>query len=180
MNLYDFVVYDNKGELISLSQYQGKMLLIFNSCPICYLTSLYKDIEILYREFSFLGLEVLDFPSDSFSEIGMSDEEIDSFIKENYHTTFKRLKKVNLKGFDKEPLFFFLEQQIKFQGFDKKDKFYQTLDSIVRREDPLYEKHRDIKWNFTFFLISKEGEVLRRFEPSSDISKIRRALKTRL
>lgn len=178
MNIYDFYVSDIQHQLLSLKTFENKLLLIFNSSLSCYLSEYYHELESIYRRYHHLGLELLDFPSDTFTDLShLTIEEIDREIKAKYQSTFKRFDKISLKVNEIEPLFAFLEMNSKFQGFNPKDQFTPTLEKIVLRSDPFYAKNSHIKWNFTFFLISKTGDILRRFEPTTSIKNIENSIK---
>lgn len=181
MNIYEFAAYDMDGNLVSFEQYKGKVLLIFNSSVSCYLSDYYKEIERVYRENKHLGFLALDFPSDSFTDLSdKTIRDIDSEVTFNYHTTFPRFNKVELTGMRKDPLFLYLELETKFSGFDQNNRFTPVLEKIVSRDDPFYKKSSSIKWNFTFFLIGKDGSIVKRFEPTTDFKKIERAIKKAL
>ena len=139
MSLYEIKVLTNKGEDISLEQYKGKALLIVNTATGCGFTPQYKGLEDLYEKYHEQGFEVLDFPCNQFfRQAPGSDEEIHQFCTLRYNTTFPRFKKIEVNGKNESPLYTFLKAQIKGR----------------------------IKWNFTKFLVDKEGNVVKRFEPT--------------
>ena len=144
MSVYDFSVKDQRGEDCSLSQYKGKVLLIVNTATKCGFTKQYKELEELYEKYADQGFEILDFPCNQFfHQAPGSDEEINSFCSLNFGTKFPRFKKIEVNGDNADPLYVYLCSQ--------------------------NEKHKvkRIKWNFTKFLVSREGEVVERFEPTA-------------
>lgn len=142
MNIYDFTVKDGKGNDVSLSEYKGKVLLVVNTATGCGFTPQYEGLENLYRTFKDKGFEILDFPCNQFGhQAPGSDDEINQFCTLKYDTTFPRFKKVDVNGVDATPLYKWLKTQQK--GF---------LNSAI-------------KWNFTKFLINRNGNVVKRYGP---------------
>ena len=177
MNIYDFYVTLKDDRLISLESLKGKTLLIFNSSPLCYLSDYYIDIQDAYHSLHHLGLEVIDFPSDTFTDLSSyKDSEFNAEIDKRYKTSFIRTKRISLHDMNKEPLFAYLEMNTRFQGFDKLNAFTPTLTSIVKKNDPFYLKNSKIKWNFTFFIIDKYGNIVKRYEPTTPFSRIIRTI----
>lgn len=148
MNIYDLSVKNTKRESVSLKSYQGKVLLIVNTATGCGFTPQYEGLENLYKKYKDSGFELLDFPSNQFKQAQGSDEEISNFCKLNYRTTFTTFAKINVNGKDEDPLFTYLKKNNPKSGL---------LKSLLG--DP-------IKWNFTKFLVDKEGNVVKRYEPS--------------
>ena len=139
MSIFDFTVADNKGKAVSLAEYKGKVLLVVNTATKCGLTPQYAGLEALYEKYHDAGLEILDFPCNQFAfQAPGSDEKIDSFCKLRYDTKFPRFAKLRVNGKDEDPLYTWLKSK----------------------------KAGRIKWNFTKFLIGRDGEVIERFEPS--------------
>lgn len=157
MNIYDITVKDSKGKDVSLSDYKGKVLLIVNSATGCGFTPQYEGLENLYRKYKDKGFVVLDFPCNQFGKQAPgTEEEILDFCTLKYDTTFPLFKKVDVNGKNASPLFTWLKKQ--------KGGFLGSR----------------IKWNFTKFLINKEGEVVDRFAPSTTPSKIEDQIKSLL
>ena len=141
--LYDINIKDNNLNNVEMSEYKGKILLIVNVASKCGFTPQYKDLESLYKKYKDQGLEVLGFPCNQFGaqEPG-SNEEIQSFCNLNYNVTFKLFDKIDVNGPKTSPLFKHLKNQ---------------SPGILGTEG--------IKWNFTKFLVNKDGEVVKRFSP---------------
>lgn len=141
MTIYDFKATDNKGEEIDLSTYRGKVVLIVNTATGCGYTPQYKGLQEMYDKYKEKGFEILDFPCNGFLfQAPGSDEKIDNFCTLKYNTTFKRFSKIKVNGKDAIPLYKYLTNDPSFGG--------------------------KIKWNFTKFLIDRNGNILNRFEPN--------------
>lgn len=163
MNVYNFKVRNNKGEDVSLSEYQGKVLLIVNTATGCGLTPQYNALEALYKKYHEKGFEVLDFPSNQFlNQAPGTDEEISQFCTLNFGTTFPRFAKIGVNGKDAEPLFAWLKEQAQE---DKGDADSLSFEKKVKLLKPL-AKPGDIKWNFGKFLIDRDGNVSERYSPA--------------
>ena len=157
MSVYDFIVKDRSLNEVSLSEYKGKVLLIVNTATGCGFTPQYKGLEELYRKYKDQGFEILDFPCNQFfNQAPGSDEDIHSFCTLKYDTTFPRFHKIEVNGDNADPLYAYLTKQ------NKKGKTQK------------------IKWNFTKFLISKNGEVIDRFSPMTKPEKIDKYIKKAL
>ncbi len=163
MKIYDFEVKDNKGEQVSLSRYEGKVLLVVNTATRCGLTPQYKELQALYEKYREKGFEVLDFPSNQFlNQAPGTDEEISEFCTLNYGTTFPRFQKLNVNGNEADPLFVWLKQQ---KQNDVGDEQSEAFEKKVKLLVPFAQKG-DIKWNFGKFLISRQGDVAERYSPA--------------
>ena len=137
-SIYDYVVKDMAGEDISLSDYKGKVLLIVNTATGCGFTPQYDALEALYEKYKGQGFEILDFPCNQFfGQAPGSDEEIHSFCTLKFNVAFKQFHKIDVNGANESPIYTYLKTQ---------------------------QKGR-IKWNFTKFLVDKDGNVVGRYEP---------------
>ena len=171
--IYDFKVKDDAGQDVSLSDYKGKVLLIVNTATRCGFTPQYKELEALYEKYHAEGLEILDFPCNQFGEQAPGTiQEIRQFCTANYDTHFSQFDKIDVNGDDAHPLFVFLKTQKGFGGFDVTDQRAKFMDDMLRKRDADYDKNSDIKWNFTKFLVGRDGKVLKRYEPTESISDI--------
>lgn len=149
MNLYDYVVKDENGNDVQMSKYEGKVLLIVNTATGCGFTPQYEGLEALYKKYKDQGLEILDFPCNQFGEQAPGTiSEIKEFCQLTYATTFPLFAKIDVNGDNEEPLFKYM-----------KSKKGGVLGS-------------KIKWNFTKFLVNREGEVVERFAPATTPEKI--------
>ena len=155
-SIYDFEVESIDGENVSFDQYQGKVLLIVNTASKCGFTPQYKGLEALYQDYKDRGLEVLGFPCNQFANQEPEDEAgIASFCEKNFGVSFPLFAKVDVNGGNAAPLYRYLRKQAKgLLGTDS------------------------IKWNFTKFLVDRDGTVLKRFAPNDKPEKIEKALQT--
>lgn len=172
-NVYDFKVKDDAGKNVSLSNYKGKVLLIVNTATRCGFTPQYKDLEALYEKFQGKGLEILDFPCNQFgAQAPGTIQEIHQFCTANYDIMFPQFDKIDVNGENAHPLYTWLKAQKGFGGFDVNDQRGKMMDDMLRKRDADFDKKNDIKWNFTKFLVSREGKVLKRYEPTDKMSDI--------
>ncbi len=172
-NIYDFKVKDDQGKEVSLTQYKGKVLLIVNTATQCGFTPQYTELEAIYEKYAKDGLEILDFPCNQFGgQAPGSIDEIHQFCSANYNIQFPLFDKVEVNGPNAHPLFTYLKAQKGFGGFDLNERLGKLLDEMFRKENPNYDKSPDIKWNFTKFLVSRDGRVIKRYEPTDKISDI--------
>ena len=171
--VYQFTVKGRKGEDVSLADYKGKVLLIVNTATRCGFTPQYEGLEWMYAQHKDKGFEILDFPCNQFGQQAPgSDDEIHTFCVVNYNTAFPRFAKVDVNGDNAAPLFKFLTDNTKFEGFSHDDKIAPLLEKMLGDADPDYAKKPSIKWNFTKFLIGRDGRIIRRFEPTAPLSAI--------
>jgi len=161
--LQDYKLETLKGETAQLSDYSGKALLIVNTASKCGLTPQYEGLQALYTQYKDQGLEILGFPSNQFAgqEPG-SSEEIEDFCQLNYGVTFPLFSKTDVNGADAHPLFKQLTADAPFQGFDSTPGG-QRFQSMFQPEQL---ESNDVKWNFTKFLIDRDGRIVKRFEPN--------------
>ena len=153
MSVYDFTVTDNKGNSVSLKEYEGKVLLIVNTATRCGLTPQYEGLEALYEKYRDQGFEILDFPCNQFAfQAPGNAEKIDSFCKLKYDTKFPRFAKIKVNGSDADPLYIYLKEQ----------------------------KPGRIGWNFAKFLIDRKGNVVERFAPTDKPETLEKAIETEL
>ncbi|MCM1145501.1 MAG: glutathione peroxidase [Blautia sp.] len=154
MGIYDYSVKAQDDSDVALADYQGKVLLIVNTATGCGFTPQYEGLQDLYEKYQPQGLEILDFPCNQFgNQAPGSDEEITDFCQSRYGVTFRQFKKIQVNGKNEEPLYTFLKSQQKGVMGD------------------------NIKWNFTKFLIDKEGNVIARFAPTVTPEKIEDKIK---
>ena len=176
-NIYRFEALDGNGNTISLSDYQGQVLLVVNTATQCGFTPQYEGLQDLYARYHGQGLEILDFPCNQFgAQAPGSNEEIHAFCTGTYNTTFPQMAKINVNGDSATALYSWLKSKAPFGGFDTTDRIGAYLDQMFRAQDSLYDQNPDIKWNFTKFLIDRQGNVVRRFEPTAPISDIEAAI----
>lgn len=166
MNIYDFKEKAQDGSEVSLNDYKGKVLLIVNTATGCGFTPQYTELQEIYNEFKGEGLEILDFPCNQFGEQAPgSDEEIHTFCTGRFGITFPQFVKVDVNGENASPLFKYLAENTKFEGFGM-SPMGVMLSGIAKKMDKDYKKNGKIKWNFTKFLIDRNGNIVSRFEPT--------------
>ena len=171
--VYDFAVKDRKGGEVSLREYANEVILIVNTATKCGFTPQYEELEAIYEQYHAKGFNILDFPCNQFGQQAPgTDESIHEFCKLTYGTEFPRFKKIKVNGDDADPLYKYLKEQKGFAGWDPNHKLTPILDEILSKEDPDYKEKADIKWNFTKFLINKQGLVVARFEPTESLENV--------
>ena len=177
--IYDFKTQSNKGAEVDLAQYKGKVVMIVNTASKCGFTPQYDGLEALYQKYKDQGLVILGFPCDQFAgqEPG-SNEEIEQFCRLNHGVTFPLMAKTDVNGPNAEPVFEFLKAQApteEYSGFKAKAtrKMLKTISKSV-------EKDSDILWNFTKFLVSKDGLTVKRYAPTTTPEDIEKDLKSLL
>lgn len=178
MKIYEFNVITPKGETISIGQYEGQVLLIVNTATKCGFTPQYEELESIYKKYHDQGFEILDFPCNQFhNQAPGTDEEIQEFCSLNYGTTFPRFSKIEVNGENEHELYTYLKHEKGFAGFNPKHKITAKLEEILMKVNPKYKESPDIKWNFTKFLIDRQGNVVARFEPTEDLAVVEAKIK---
>lgn len=173
MNIYDFSVNTIDGKEKNLSDYKGKVLLVVNTASKCGFTPQYEGLQKLYEKFSDRGFEVLGFPCNQFAEQDPAENsEIEQFCKLKYGVTFPMFEKINVKGEDAHPLFKYLSEAAPFKGIDENIAAGKVLSIFLKGNLPQSLEGNSIKWNFTKFLIDKNGNIINRFESPVEPSNI--------
>ena len=180
MSVYDFTATALDGSTVSLADYKGKVLLVVNTATGCGFTPQYDDLEAMYAKFRDKGFEILDFPCNQFAnQAPGTDEEIHEFCTLRFGTEFPQFRKVDVNGADAHPLFVELAAEKPFEGFGKgmKAMAMNKVAKSVRKEhgDAAY-----IMWNFTKFLIDRDGNVVARFEPTEHMDKVESSVAAQL
>ena len=178
--VYDFKALNNKGAEVDFAQYEGKVLLIVNTASKCGFTPQYDALEELWKKYADKGLQVIGFPCDQFGhqEPG-SDEEISEFCRINHGVTFPLMKKIEVNGPDAHPIYKYLKSQKGFQGFGKGVKA-KMMEVFLKKIDPDFKNNSEIKWNFTKFLISRDGSRIERFAPTIPMETVEKAIEEML
>lgn len=150
MNFYDFSAKDINGTEVSMSKYEGKVLLVVNTASKCGLTPQFEELESLYKEYKDKGFEILGFPCNQFAKQDpASNKEIGQFCLINYGVTFNMFEKIDVNGATAHPIYKYLKNESK---------------GILSKE---------IKWNFSKFLIDSNGKVIKRYSPITKPSKLK-------
>ena len=176
MNLYDLTVKNRQDEDIKMSNYKGKVLLVVNTATGCGFTPQYKAIEELYEKYHDQGLEVLDFPCDQFGhQAPGTDDEIHEFCTAKYQTTFDQLKKIDVNGENECSVFTYLKENSPVEEIHGlKNKL--AMKGVMKLSKTC-KKENDIKWNFTKFLVDKEGNVVKRLSSIEDPMRLEETIK---
>ena len=176
-NLYAFSAVDGEGNTVDFTCCEGKVVLVVNTATECGFTPQYTDLQNLYALYHSRGLEILDFPCNQFGEQAPgTNEEIHAFCTGTYNTAFPQMAKIDVNGDSTTALYVWLKTKAPFGGFDTTDARGAYLDQMFRAQDSLYDQNPDIKWNFTKFLIGRDGKVVKRFEPTAKKGEMEAAL----
>lgn len=163
--LYDIEVENRDGKRVTLSEFKGKVLLVVNTATGCGFTPQYEGLENLYEKYHDKGFEILDFPCDQFGhQAPGSDDEIHEFCVAKYSTTFDQMKKIDVNGDNEHPLYTYLKSK-HITEIISSTKNKLSMKAITKISKT-YKNEDDIKWNFTKFLINKNGEVVLRYAPT--------------
>ena len=165
MNIYECKVKTRDDKEITLDEFKGKVLIVVNTATGCGFTPQYEGLEKLYKKYHDKGLEILDFPCNQFgNQAPGTDEEIHEFCTFKYDTTFDQFMKVDVNGEDEIKLFTILKSQIKDDKISGlKNKLAMKA---IKQISKTAKKEEDIKWNFTKFLVDREGNVVGRYSPT--------------
>ena len=165
--IYDFKALTSRGKEIDFSEFEGKVLLIVNTASKCGFTPQFAGLEELNKKYKDKGLVVIGFPCNQFKEQDPEgDEKIEEFCQVNYGVTFQIMKKGDVNGPAAEPIFEYLKTQApteEYKGIKAK-----ATRALLKTLSTSVEKDSDILWNFTKFLISKDGETIKRFAPTAE------------
>jgi len=165
--LYDFKALNNKGVEVDFAQFEGKPVLIVNTASKCGFTPQYDGLEALYQKYKDRGLVIIGFPCDQFAhqEPG-SDEEIAEFCRLNHGVTFPLMSKIEVNGANEHPVFTFLKAAApaeEYHGLKAK-----ATAKMLKGISKTYQKESDIRWNFTKFLVARDGVTVKRFAPTTE------------
>lgn len=167
MSIYDIKITNREGKELSLENYKGKILIIVNTATGCGFTPQYEGLEKLYEEYHNQGLEILDFPCNQFGhQAPGTDDEIHEFCTAKYQTQFDQLSKIEVNGENEHPLYTYLKKQQPNEIIEGiKNKMAMKA---IEKISATYKNKEDIKWNFTKFLVDKNGNVIKRYNPTFD------------
>ncbi len=172
MGFYDYSTPRPDGSEQSMKDFEGKVVLVVNTATGCGFTPHYKDIEAMYEKYHDQGFEVVDVPCNQFAgQTPEDDEGIHEFCQLKYNTRFPQMKKSDVNGENALPLFTYLKEQKGFEGFGKGPKAL-AMGAMLSKIDKDYKNNPDIKWNFTKFVIDRQGNVVARFEPTAKMDEV--------
>ena len=178
--VYDFTVKNRQGQDVNLSDYRGKVLLIVNTATGCGFTPHYEPLEAMYKELKDRGLEILDFPCNQFANQAPGNaDEIHQFCTLKFGADFPQFAKIDVNGESADPLFAYLASEKPFEGFGKGLK-NAALNKFSDMNNKKFGDKAYIRWNFTKFLVNREGQVIARFEPTADMQEVRKAVEAAL
>lgn len=164
MNIYDFKAEKNDGEIMDFENLKGKVLLIVNTATGCGFTPQYEVLERLYQKYKSKGFEILDFPCNQFGHQAPGDDkEIHEFCTVKYKTSFPRFKKTDVNGENASPIWKFLKENSPEEYI--KGTAHKLSMKAVAQMSTSYKNKNDIKWNFTKFLLDKNGLPVFRYSP---------------
>ena len=180
MSIYDFKFQTRKGEEKSMEEYKGKVLIIVNTATGCGFTPQYEDLQKIYEKYNEKGLEILDFPCNQFAnQAPGTDEEIHTFCKGRFGITFPQFAKVDVNGENALPLWKYITENTKFEGFGKGPKALMMA-GVAKSQDKNYKNNGNIKWNFTKFVVDREGNIVARFEPTQSMDDLDKCVESLL
>jgi glutathione peroxidase len=169
MSVYDYKIKSIRGQEIGLDMYAGSIMLIVNTASKCGFTPQYESLQKLYETYMDRDFIILGFPCNQFGEQEPdTHENIQTFCTLNYGVSFPLFEKVEVLGQNQHPLFAYLTAQMPFRGFDLADPNAKFLHDLLAKNKPETLVNDDIKWNFTKFLINRQGDVIERFESPVD------------
>ena len=176
MSIYDYTLTAGDGSELNLADLRGKVMLIVNMATGCGFTPQYEKLEEIFEKYHDRGFEIIDVPCNQFAgQTPGTDEEIHEFCTLKYNTKFPQMKKSDVNGEDALPLFTYLKSQKGFEGFGK-GAAALAMSAMLKTIDKNYKSNPDIKWNFTKFLVDRDGAVVARFEPTADMKKVEEAV----
>ena len=165
--IYDFKAQTSKGKEIDFKDFEGKVLLVVNTASKCGFTPQFAGLEELNQKYKDKGLVIIGFPCNQFKEQDSgTDGQIEEFCQLNYGVTFQIMKKTDVNGPDAEPIFEYLKAQAPTEEY--KGLKAKATKALLKTLSKSVEKESDILWNFTKFLISKDGETVKRYAPTTD------------
>ena len=171
-SIYDFSVPTPSGEEFSLAEWKGRVILIVNTATGCGFTPHYKELEAMYERYHDKGFEILDIPCNQFAgQTPGTDEEIHEFCTLKYNTQFPQMKKSDVNGENELPLYTYLKSCKGFEGLGH-GAAAMAMSLMLKKNDKDYKNNPSIKWNFTKFLVDRDGNVTDRFEPTMDMKKV--------
>ncbi len=174
MGFYDLKVTASDGSEVSMKDYENKVVLVVNTATGCGFTPHYKPLEEMYEKYHDQGFEIVDVPCNQFAgQTPGTDEEIHEFCQLKYNTQFPQMKKSDVNGENAIELFKYLKSQKTFEGFGKGPKAL-AMSTMLKKIDKDYKNNSEIKWNFTKFVVNRQGEVVARFEPTADMKEVAR------
>lgn len=177
MSIYDYKIPYPNGEELDLATLKGKVIIFVNTATGCGFTPHYEPLEELYKELHKDGLEIIDVPCNQFAgQTPGSDEDIHAFCTLKYNTTFKQAKKSNVNGENALPVFEYLKEKQPFKSLGKGLKA-KMVGLAFKAKAEKGENPNDIRWNFTKFVVDRNGEVILRYEPTQSMDEFKKIIR---
>ena len=177
MSIYDYSVPRPDGSELNLKDYEGKVMIIVNTATGCGFTPHYEPLEKMYENLHDKGLEIIDIPCNQFgNQTPGTDEEVHEFCTLKYNTQFPQMKKSDVNGENALPLYGYLKSRKGFEGFSGPKGL--LMQGVVKAIDKDYKNNPDIKWNFTKFIVDRQGNVVARFEPTTDMKEVEKCVES--
>lgn len=181
MSLYDMKIHYIDGRQADLTMYRGKVLLVVNTASKCSYSRQFITLQQLYEKYQCYGFEILAFPCNQFNDKEPGDNlEVKTYCENLFGLTFPLFEKIEVRGQNAHPLFQFLTTQAPFQGFDTESESGEFMNNFLSEKYPDIYKGDGVKWNFTKFLIDKNGQVRGRFETTTEPFEIEPIIKSLL
>lgn len=175
-DFYKYSVTKRDGSELPMKDFEGKVVLVVNTATGCGFTPQYEELEKFYEDFHDKGLEILDIPCNQFAgQTPGTDDEVHQFCTLKYNTQFDQMKKSDVNGENELDLYTYLKGQKGFEGFGSGPKAL-AMSAMLKKIDSDYKNNAQIKWNFTKFLVDREGNVVARFEPTAKMDSVREAI----
>ena len=176
MSIFDYEVAARDGSMASLKEYEGKVCLVVNTATGCGFTPQYDELEAIYKKYRDQGFEILDFPCNQFADQAPgTDEEIHQFCTLKFGTDFPQFAKGDVNGDDANPVFVELATALPHEGFGRGPKAL-AMKGVAKTIDKAFGDKAYIKWNFTKFLVGRDGTPLQRFEPTASMADVEKAV----
>lgn len=180
MSIYDFSITTQDGSEVPLSNYKGKVMLIVNTATGCGFTPQYEDLQEIYNDYHERGLEILDFPCNQFGDQAPgTNEDIHTYCIGRFAISFPQFAKIDVNGENAIPLYKWLCENTSFNGFGM-SAMGLAMSAMLAKQDKNYKNTGSIKWNFTKFLVDRDGNIVARFEPTASLKKVRARIETLL
>ncbi|AWE06915.1 glutathione peroxidase [Lysinibacillus sp. 2017] len=179
MSIYNYLVKKPNGEILSMETYRDEVMLIVNTANHCQFTYQYEDLQKLYERYASKGFKVLSFPCNQFGEQNPEDGETSAKqCKLQYGVNYPVFEKVEVNGEQTHPLFKYLKHEVDCPEFVRETLQQKMMYNGILENYPDYLLGRNIRWNFTKFLVDRNGHVLQRFEPDSSFLDIEKAIES--
>jgi glutathione peroxidase len=177
MSIYNYLIKKPNGEILSMETYRDKAMLIVNTASECQFTYQYEDMQKLYEKYKTSGLEILSFPCNQFGNQNPEDGQTSaSKCKLQFGVQYPIFEKIEVNGNATHPLFNYLKHEVDCPPFAQQTMQQKMLFNHIQENFPDYLIGRNIRWNFTKFLVDKKGKVIQRFEPDTSMLDIELAI----